>query len=176
MPVTDGIVTALERNWDMVDRALDGMDFETMNRRPNSSSNSISWILWHMNRVWDTLLNTYLLETPQLWIGGRWHERYNMPADPDDRGVGWTAEQVASWKPPPVEAQLGYYEAVKTQVSEYLAGVTLEDLERPIVIPPFTEPRSVGSAIGQRTWDNVAHGGQIAYLRGYYQGMGWYPR
>ena len=63
MPVTDGIVTALERNWDMVDRALEGMDYETMNRRPNDSSNSISWILWHMNRVWDTLLNTYLLET-----------------------------------------------------------------------------------------------------------------
>ena len=25
MPVTDGIATALERNWDMVDRALAGM-------------------------------------------------------------------------------------------------------------------------------------------------------
>ena len=52
MPVTDGIVTALERNWDMVDRALEGMDYETMARRPNDSSNSVSWILWHMNRVW----------------------------------------------------------------------------------------------------------------------------
>ena len=79
-------------------------------------------------------------------------------------------------EPPSVEAQLGYYEAVKAQASEYLASVTLEELEKPIVIPPFTEPRSVGSAVGQRTWDNVAHGGQIAYLRGYYQGMGWYPR
>lgn len=176
MPVTDGIVTALERNWGMVDRALKGMDYETMARRPNDCSNSVAWILWHMNRVWDTLLNTYLLETPQLWIRDGWYGKYGMSADPEDRGVGWTAEQVAEWEPPSVEAQLGYYEAVKAQASEYLASVTLEDLEKPIVIPPFTEPRSVGSAIGQRTWDNVAHGGQIAYLRGYYQGMGWYPR
>ena len=33
MAVTDAIVTALERNWDMVDRALAGMDYETMARR-----------------------------------------------------------------------------------------------------------------------------------------------
>ena len=64
MAVTDGIVTALERNWDMVDRALEGMDFETLARRPNDSSNSIAWILWHMNRVYDTLINTWLTETP----------------------------------------------------------------------------------------------------------------
>ena len=37
MAVTDAIVTALERNWDMVDRALAGMDYETMARRPNDA-------------------------------------------------------------------------------------------------------------------------------------------
>lgn len=176
MPVTDGIATALERNWDMVDRALEGMDYETMARRPNDSSNSVSWILWHMNRVWDALINVWLTEQPQLWIRDGWHEKYGMPADPDERGVGWTADQVASWQPPSVEVQLGYYAAVKQLATEYLDGLTLDDLERQVVIPPFTEPGTVGSALGQRTWDNVAHGGQIAYLRGYYQGMGWYPR
>ena len=176
MAVTDGIVTALERNWDMVDRALEGMDFETLARRPNNSSNSIAWILWHMNRVYDTLINTWLTETPQLWVRDGWSDRYGMPNNPDDRGVGWTAEQVAAWQPPIPAVQLGYYAAVKGNIREYLASVTLEDLERLLVIPPLTEPRSVGAALGQRTWDNIAHGGQIAYLRGYYQGMGWYPR
>jgi hypothetical protein len=28
--------------------------------------------------------------------------------------------------------------------------------------------------LGQFTWDNVAHGGQIAYLRGLFIGMGWH--
>src|SRR5205085_7219103 len=32
------------------------------------------------------------------------------------------------------------------------------------------------AALAQVTWDNVAHGGQIAYLRGLFQGMGWYDR
>ena len=177
MPITDGIVTALERNWDMVDRALDGMDYETMARRPNDSSNSVAWILWHMNRVWDALLNTMLADGVQLWERGGWQEKYGMAdRDPADRGVGWTADEVAAWQPPSVDVQLGYYEAMKSEIREYLSGLTLDELERMTQIPPMTEPHTVGAALGQRTWDNVAHGGQIAYLRGYYQGMGWYPR
>jgi len=42
--------------------------------------------------------------------------------------------------------------------------------------PHVEEPRTVAAALGQVTWDNVAHGGQIAYLRGLFQGMGWYGR
>ena len=32
------------------------------------------------------------------------------------------------------------------------------------------------AALGQMTWDNIAHGGQIAYIRGLLTGMGWYTR
>lgn len=92
MAVTDAIVTALERNWDMVDRALAGMDYETMARRPNDASNSIAWILWHMNRVWDYLINGRLTANPPVWLREGWAEKYGMAAaDPEDRGVGWTA-------------------------------------------------------------------------------------
>ena len=177
MAVTDGIVTALERNWDMVDRALAGMDYATMARRPNDASNSIAWILWHMNRVWDALINGRLTDNPPVWIREGWAERYGMAAaDPEDRGVGWTAEQVAAWPPPAVETQLGYYAAGKADIRAYLSTLTLADLERETLIPPMIEPHTVGAALGQRAWDNIAHGGQIAYLRGYFQGMGWYPR
>ncbi|GIT13918.1 MAG: hypothetical protein CM1200mP35_07380 [Chloroflexota bacterium] len=30
----------------------------------------------------------------------------------------------------------------------------------------------MAAALGQVTWDNIAHGGQIAYLRGFFSGMG----
>lgn len=92
MAVTDAIVTALERNWDMVDRALAGMDYETMARRPNDAGNSIAWILWHMNRVWDYLINGRLTDNPSVWLREGWAEKYGMAAaDPEDRAVGWTS-------------------------------------------------------------------------------------
>ena len=125
MPIMDGLSTALERNWDMVDRALDGMDEATMARRPNDHCNSIAWLLWHMNRVWDGLIHDWLTETTQIWVSQGWHQKYGMSDDPAKRGVGWTAEQVGAWQPPSREVQLGYYEAIKTDIREYLASMTL---------------------------------------------------
>ena len=40
-------------------------------------------------------------------------------------------------------------------------------------IPP-SPAASIGSFLGVMVFDNCVHGGQIAYLRGYYQGMGWF--
>ena len=176
MTAAEGLLTALERNWDMVDATLAGLDDATLARRPTDQCNSIAWLLWHMTRVLDTFIHTRLQGQPQLWIQEGWHERFGMAADPDNRGVGWSAEQVRLWSPPPRDVQVGYYEALKAATRAYLPTLSYADLEVRRVIPPVPEPRTVAAALGQVTWDNVAHGGQIAYLRGLFQGMGWYGR
>ena len=176
MPAFEGMLTALERNWDMVDTTLAALDEATLARRPTDQCNSIGWILWHMTRVVDTFIHTRLQGQAQLWVQAGWASRFGMPADPDDRGVGWTAAQVVSWVPPAKTVQLGYYEALKQATRAYLTALSDADLEVRRVIPPVPEPRTVAAALGQMTWDNVAHGGQIAYLRGLFQGMGWYDR
>jgi hypothetical protein len=135
------------------------MDEATMARRPNDHCNSIGWLLWHMNRVWDGLIHDWLTETTQIWVSQGWHQQYGMSDDPTERGLGWTAEQVGAWQPPSREVQLGYYEAIKTDIREYLASMTLEGLERLVVVPPRTDTQTVGTAMGQRTWDNITHGG-----------------
>ena len=174
MAAAEAIISALERNWEMVDAALDTVDDFTLALRPTDQCNSISWILWHMNRVVDTFTHTRLQSRPQLWIKDAWYEKFSMGDDPEDRGVGWTAEQVAAWAVPPRSITVGYYEAVKASAREYLSSLSNAGLEKRMVIPPVTEPRTVAAALGQMAWDNVAHGGQIAYLRGYYRGMGWH--
>jgi hypothetical protein len=72
--------------------------------------------------------------------------------------------------------QHGYYDAVKNAARAYLSTLSYADLEEQGVIPPVAEPRSVAAALGQVTWDNVAHGGQLAYLRGLFDGRGWNDR
>jgi hypothetical protein len=170
----EGLLTALERNWEMIDLALEGLDEATLSRRPSDECNSIAWIMWHLNRVVDTFIHTRLQGTPQLWVQDGWHQKFGMSNDPEDRGVGWTAEQVGNWKAPSREKQLGYYEAVRAKTREYLSSLTYADLEERKVIAPAPQPRSVAAALGQMTWDAIAHGGQIAYLRGLYRGMGWH--
>jgi uncharacterized damage-inducible protein DinB len=167
------VIAALERNWEMIDAALEGLDEATMASQPNGQSNSAAWVLWHLTRVTDTFIHTRLRDLNQLWIKDGWHEKFGMAADAEDRGVGWTAAQVEAWSPPSKDVQLGYYEAVKGQTRDYLANVSEEELAREIVLLPRPDPRTIAACMGQMVWDSVAHGGQIAYLRGYYGGMGW---
>ncbi|PKB64898.1 MAG: hypothetical protein BZY80_01535 [SAR202 cluster bacterium Io17-Chloro-G2] len=174
MLATELLLTALDRNWDMIDDAMDGMDDAMLARIPASQCNSIAWILWHLNRVMDGFVTTRLRNQPQMWVEGGWAQRFGMAPDPEDRGVGWTAEQVAAWKPPAREVLLGYYQAVRSEARGFLAGLTEQDFEKRVVFPAGAEPRTAASALGQMTWDIVAHGGQIAYLRGFYKGIGWH--
>jgi hypothetical protein len=172
----EGLLSALEWNWTMVDSALDGLEDTSLARCPAAQCNSIAWTLWHMNRVVDTFIHTRLRAQEQLWLRDGWYEKFGMPENGDERGVGWTAEQVQAWVPPTRAVQGGYYEAVKQATRAYLASLGYADLETRRVIPPLSEPRTVAAALGQMTWDNIAHGGQIAYIRGLLTGMGWYAR
>ena len=174
MAAAEGLLYALERNWDMVDAALADLDQANLARIPADQCNSVAWILWHMDRVVDTFIHTRLRSISQIWVAEGWHQKYGMSGDPEDRGVGWTAEQVASWAAAPRDAQLGYYEAIKNAARAYMGSLSDAEMEVTLVIPPVPESRSVAQGLGQMTWDNIAHGGQIAYLRGLYLGMGWH--
>ena len=45
MASTTTTLAALERNWDMVNSAIDGIDDATLSQRPNDQSNSMSWLI-----------------------------------------------------------------------------------------------------------------------------------
>ena len=81
MSGADSVMWSLERNWDMVQVALEGLDAETMAKRPADHSNSIAWIFWHMNRVVDIFINPRLQSKQELWV---WDGR-NRPTWADQR-------------------------------------------------------------------------------------------
>ncbi len=174
MSDTETTMSALERNWGMVDAAIADLDDSVMAARPNDQSNSISWLLWHMTRVADRFIHFRLQDAPQLWITGGWSEKFAMPPEADDFGMGWSTDRVNAWQPPAKEVLTGYYAAVNSAARAHLSSLTAKDLERQIPFPALPDTLSVGDALGVLVWDNIVHGGQIAYLRGYYQGMGWH--
>ena len=79
-------------------------------------------------------------------------------------------------EPPSKEIQTGYFEAVKAITREYVPSLSSEDLETRVVFPPtaLRQEHALGTALGQLVLESVAHGGQIAFLRGFHRGMGWY--
>ena len=172
MPSAAISLTTLERNWGMVDRALDGLGDEAWNAQPNDQSNSIAWLLWHMTRVVDTFVNTRFRSQPELWVSDGWAEKCGMSADAGT-GQGMSVEDVAAWQAPSRESLTGYYEAVKACAREWLGSVSDETMAGTITMPNG-DPRPAADMLGTLVYDNTVHGGQIAYLRGYYRGMGWF--
>ena len=88
MAAVEGVLSALERNWEMVDGTLAGLDDAILARRPTDQCNSMAWLLWHMTRVLDTFVHTRLQAQPQVWIGDGWYAKFGMDPDPDNRGWG----------------------------------------------------------------------------------------
>lgn len=173
MSATETAITALERNWGMVDKALEDVDDAMLGDRPNDESNSMGWLLFHMNRIVDRFVHTWCQDAPQLWIKDGWNQKFGLDDDPNNTGQGWTKEQVAAWQLPAKESVIGYYAAVKAAALEYIGSLSDSEFERQLEIPP-RPPASIGTFLGVLVFDNCVHGGQIAYLRGYYKGMGWF--
>ena len=167
-------IFALQRNWDMVSTAVAGVDDDMLARMPNDQSNSIAWLVWHMTRVADRLIYSRLQDAGQAWTAGGWHEKFGMAADANEFGMGWSAEQVANWSCPSRDVLMGYYDAVNEAAREYINGLDADGLARevPAAAPGTTMP--VAEALGILVWDNIVHGGQVAYIRGYFEGLGWF--
>ena len=174
MSNTQTTVSALARNWEMVASAVAEVDETTMTDRPNEDSNSMSWLIWHMTRVADRFIHFRLMDKPQIWTVDAWHEKFNMAADPHDFGMGWSNEQAAAWQAPPKDVVMEYFNTVNSAVSAYLLPLSDADLAREINWTAPIATLSVGEALGILVWDNIVHGGQVAYLRGYYRGTGWH--
>ncbi len=167
-------VSALERNWEMVTSAVAEVDETTMAARPNEDSNSMSWLIWHMARVADRFIHFRFMGKPQIWTVDAWHEKFDMAADPHDFGMGWTNEQAAAWQAPPKKVFMSYFDTVNSAVASYLRSMSEADLMREINWTAPTATMPVGEALSILVWDNIVHGGQVAYLRGYYRGTGWH--
>ncbi|HCG90820.1 MAG TPA: hypothetical protein DEZ08_03135 [Dehalococcoidia bacterium] len=167
----------LNYTWEMIDLAIADLSYEQLAQMPTKDVNSIAWTLWHMSRVFDTLISVHLINEPQKWVSENWESEFNIPRGLENRGVGWSIEEVAKWVPPQKHILIGYYESVKSLMTSYIQELTQTEVNKTVMIPSIVEPNSsLGFALGRRLWDYVTHAGQISYIRGLIVGPGWYIR
>lgn len=166
--VSDG----LSRINRILHRALEGVPVDALNRLPVPHANSMSWLAWHLTRVQDHHISD-LVGVPQLWISDKWHERFGMAADETETGTGHTPQQVSALQVESADVLLGYTDAVLARGVEYLKGVTPKGLDAEIDEPQYDPLPTVGVRLVSILGDNLSHAGQVAYLRGYFEGLGW---
>ena len=141
---------------------------------PTPETNSMAWLAWHLTRVQDHHLSD-LAGLPQLWTSEGWHARFGKPADDAETGGGHTLEQVAALKVDTPQLLLDYNDAVYQRSKAYLATVKPQDLDRVLDEPQHDPLPTVGVRLVSVVSDNTQHAGQVAYLRGFFEGFGWQP-
>jgi len=153
----------LERVRENVHDVLDGLGPDDLAHRPTRDANPIGWLVWHLTRVQDDHIAD-VAHTEQVWIAGRFVDRFDLPYDSAEQGWGHSSEQVGQFR---AETDLlaEYYDATHRRSLEYIAGLGPDDLDR-IVDERWDPPVSLGVRLISVIGDDVQHVGQAAYVKG----------
>lgn len=160
------IADAFGRIREDVTSAVEGLDEETLARRPDlgdGPGNSIAWTIWHLSRVQDDHL-AEAFGTDQVWTTAGWRDRFGLPFDAAATGYGQSSEDVGKVRVG-AEELIGYHDAVTERTLELLDGLSDHDLDR--VLPgTWGDGITLAVRLVSVVGDDMQHIGQAAYLRG----------
>jgi hypothetical protein len=157
------LLDAFARIPEIVAAALDGVDGDTLVRRPAGTGNSLAWLIWHLSRVEDAQVSE-AAGLEQVWTGQRFVGRFELPLPEHDTGYGHSSKQVDAVTAP-AQLLLEYYDAVHRQTVGFLETLSDSDLDR-IVDTRWDPPVTLGVRLVSTLADCLQHAGQAAYARG----------
>ena len=130
------------------ERAFAGLSDEQMRVRPREDLNSLAWLLWHIGRAEDVVVNQVLAGRPQVLDAG-WMRRLGV--DRRDFGIGMTSAEVTELTG---RVDLGalreYRDAVGHRTREIVGSFTAEDWDGRVA-SERVNPAAAAGGCGART-------------------------
>lgn len=166
MEIKEIILASLNESWSYLTRALDGLTEEEITWTPAPHSNSLAFILWHVARAEDYWMNSTIKSGSTIYETEGWRDKLSTP---EDRGTGYTEEQLRSWPTPKLENLRGYAQAVHEKTLALLDSITPEELLE--ASQPEHPQLTVGAMLAHLVTEIALHVGQIDYLRGVHRGL-----
>lgn len=162
------LLDAFSRIREIVEATLDGIDDETLVRRPAGNGNSIAWLIWHLSRGEDAQVAS-AAGLPEVWTSQGFAGRFGLPLPERDTGYGHSSDKVDAVRAPR-ELLLEYYDAVHRQTVDAVNGLSDDDLDR-VVDTRWDPPVTFGVRLVSIIADCLQHAGQAAYARGLKRGV-----
>jgi hypothetical protein len=163
MNANEVLLDAFGRIHEAVAATLQGIDGDSLSRRPAGTGNSIGWLIWHLSRVEDAQVAS-AGGLDQVWTSQGFTGRFDLPLSQRDTGYGHSTSQVDAVQAPP-ELLLDYYDAVHRQTVEYLQTLGDDDFDR-VVDTRWDPPVTLGVRLVSTIADCLQHVGQAAYAKG----------
>jgi hypothetical protein len=127
------------------ERTFAGLTDDQMRVRPRPDLNSLAWIMWHIARAEDIMVNVVVHGRPQVFDDG-WQKRLNVTRR--DFGIGMTSDEVtALTQAIDVAALRAYRDAVGARTRELVGAYTDADWSGSIEAPALERAAAQG-AIG----------------------------
>lgn len=163
MKANEVLLDGFGRVHEVVRATLDGIDADTLVRRPAGTGNPIVWLVWHLSRGEDAQLAA-AAGLEQVWTSQGFAERFDLPLSSGDTGYGHTSGEVDSVRADP--GLLGeYYDAVHRQTADFLKDLGEEDLDR-VIDKRWNPPVTLGVRLVSMLADCLQHAGQAMYVKG----------
>ena len=170
------VLDSFQRQAEELEKVVDGLTEDDLNRQPAPDCNSIGWLAWHVTRSVDRNMSEIMGEE-QLWIKDKWHARFGREPDPNETGVGHTTEQAKAFKSPPSKVVMDYHRAILKKVENYInTKLDEKELAREYYSPTFRVTCPVEDMLARQFWHGAHQVGQAGYVRGLLKGKGWYGR
>jgi hypothetical protein len=166
MDVSELLTDALDRVREQVPAVLRGLDDEALAWRPEPSSNSIAWLVWHLTRIQDDHVAGVAGEE-QVWTSAGWYDRFGLPFPPEEHGFGHSPEEVGQVRATG-RLLVGYHADVAERSAAYVGSLTPADLDR-VVDTRWDPPVTLGVRLVSVVGEVHAHTGQAAYVRGLWE-------
>ena len=112
------------------ERAFAGLSDDQMRLRPREDLNSLAWLMWHIARAEDIIVNQVLAGRPQV-ADAAWTKRLGIARR--DFGIGMTSAEVSELTGQiDVGALREYRDAVGRRTREVVGAFTAQDWDGPV--------------------------------------------
>jgi len=164
MKTVQYFLTAMKDLHNNLTGAMKGLNSEQLHFRPLGKGNHIAFIIWHLVRTEDSVINYFLQKKAPVWNAEGWDKKFGM--DAKAQGTGMTAEQAAAIRIPDLGEFSKYTENVFRATETYLNGIKDEDLPE-VRDLPYLGKRSLYQVIGGIVLQHGSqHLGEIWYVKG----------
>jgi len=154
------------RAQEILDTATAGLTREDFDWRAGPLANPPSFILWHLSRVEDHMINHVTRRRPEVWTLGAWHKKLGLPEDPRVTGFNYTSEQVAAFPVVDPGSLLGYQREVRAETLSYIDSLSESELACEVAGCRHKEDSLVANMLGRTIVHVSQHAGQIDFIKG----------
>lgn len=158
---------SLNQVYERLQASCQGLTREQMLWRPAPGANHIGFILWHLGRANDSMMQR-ATKGSQVWEEEGWYKRFGYPQE--GMGTGFGEEQIDALPLPQPEELLAYLTRVHQELLKRVQSMTPEHLDRPM--DPAQPDRTVGMMLRHIITHSNNHHGQVDYIRGLEE-QGW---